>query len=94
VREKSPRGRRDITGPATSPLEAFAKLIGERQRAFSARLRLSRSRNGPPTACASCHSGRAVAGLSKAVARPRNADIYQLDKTMWDGLDVRDSSCA
>src|SRR5665811_964511 len=61
-----------ITGAPVETIEQFAKLIGERKRAF---FRLgygfSRSRNG---------------------AANMHADIYKLDKTLIEGLDVWDRS--
>ena len=86
-------------GPRRSParrsstIEEFARLIGERKRAF---FRLgygfSRSRNG----AANMHAASCIPAVTGAWqlegggAFHINADIYKLDKTMIEGLDVRD----
>jgi anaerobic selenocysteine-containing dehydrogenase len=93
VRERTPAWAAAITGCDTAIIEAFAKLIGERRRAF---FRLgygfSRSRNGAVNMhAASCIP--AVTGawlLEGGGAFHSNADIYHFDKTMIEGLDVRD----
>jgi anaerobic selenocysteine-containing dehydrogenase len=74
-------------------IEAFARMIGERKRAF---FRLgygfSRSRNGAVNMhAASCIP--AVTGawlLEGGGAFHNNADIYHWDKRMIEGLDLRD----
>jgi anaerobic selenocysteine-containing dehydrogenase len=95
VRERTPAWASGITGCDVATIEAFAKLIGERKRAF---FRLgygfSRSRNGAVNMhAASCIP--AVTGawlLEGGGAFHGNADIYHFDKTMIEGLDVRDRS--
>jgi anaerobic selenocysteine-containing dehydrogenase len=84
-----------ITGTPVETIEEFAKLIGERKRAF---FRLgygfSRSRNG----AANMHAASCIAAVSGAWqlegggAFHINADIYKIDKTLVEGLDVRDAS--
>ncbi len=93
VRSRTPAWASRITGCDVATIEAFAALIGERKRAF---FRLgygfSRSRNGAPNMhAASCIP--AVTGawmLEGGGAFHNNSDIYRLDKTMIEGLDVRD----
>ncbi len=95
VRERTPAWASGITGCDVATIEAFAKLIGERKRAF---FRLgygfSRSRNGAVNMhAASCIP--AVTGawlLEGGGAFHGNADIYHFDKTMIEGLDVLDRS--
>jgi len=84
-----------ITGAPVETIEEFAKLIGERKRAF---FRLgygfSRSRNG----AANMHAASCIAAVSGAWqlegggAFHINADIYKIDKTLVEGLDVWDRS--
>ena len=84
-----------ITGTPVATIEEFAKLIGERKRAF---FRLgygfSRSRNG----AANMHAASCIPAVTGAWtfegggAFHINADIYQLDKKMIEGLDVWDRS--
>ncbi len=93
VAERPPAWAAAITGCDIATIEAFARLIGERKRAF---FRLgygfSRSRNGAVNMhAASCIP--AVTGawlLEGGGAFHNNSDIYHLDKTMIEGLDVRD----
>ncbi len=84
-----------ITGTPVETIEEFAKLIGERKRAF---FRLgygfARSRNG----AANMHAASCIAAVTGAWqlegggAFHQNADIYKLDKTMIEGLDAHDRS--
>ena len=84
-----------ITGTPVATIEEFAKLIGERKRAF---FRLgygfARSRNG----AASMHAASCIPAVTGAWqlegggAFHNNADIYQLDKTLIEGLDSHDRS--
>jgi anaerobic selenocysteine-containing dehydrogenase len=95
LRTRSPAWASAITGCDVATIEAFAALIGERKRAF---FRLgygfSRSRNGAANMhAASCIP--AVTGgwlLEGGGAFHNSSDIYRLDKTMIEGLDVRDPS--
>jgi len=84
-----------ITGTPVETIEAFARLIGERKRAyFRLGYGFSRSRNGPANMhAASCIP--AVTGawrLEGGGAFHNSADIFRLDKTLIEGLDVWDRS--
>jgi len=95
LRTRDPQWASAITGTPVETIEEFARLIGERKRAF---FRLgygfARSRNGP----ASMHAASCIAAVTGAWqlegggAFHINADIFQLDKTLIEGLDVRDRS--
>jgi len=95
LRTRDPRWASQITGTPVETIEAFAKLIGERKRAF---FRLgygfSRSRNG----AANMHAASCIPAVTGAWqlegggAFHINADIYRLDKTIVEGLDVFDRS--
>jgi anaerobic selenocysteine-containing dehydrogenase len=95
LRERDPVWASAITGAPVETIEQFAKLIGERKRAF---FRLgygfSRSRNG----AANMHAASCIPAVSGAWqlegggAFHINADIYKLDKTLIEGLDVWDRS--
>ncbi|MGH6665899.1 MAG: molybdopterin-containing oxidoreductase family protein, partial [Pseudolabrys sp.] len=95
LRTRDPQWASAITGTPVATIEEFAELIGERKRAF---FRLgygfSRSRNGAANMhAASCIP--AVIGawqLEGGGAFHINADIYKLDRTMLEGLDVWDRS--
>jgi anaerobic selenocysteine-containing dehydrogenase len=93
LRTRTPAWASAITGCDIATIEAFAALIGERKRAF---FRLgygfSRSRNG----AANMHAASCIPAVTGAWlvegggAFHNNSDIYRLDKTMIEGLDVRD----
>ncbi len=95
LRSRDPHWASAITGAPVETIEEFAKLIGERKRAF---FRLgygfSRSRNG----AANMHAASCIPAVTGAWqlegggAFHINADIYNLDKTIIEGLDVRDRS--
>jgi anaerobic selenocysteine-containing dehydrogenase len=95
LRERTPAWAAGITGCDVATIEAFATLIGERKRAF---FRLgygfSRSRNG----AANMHAASCIPAVTGAWllegggAFHNNSDIYHLDKTMIEGLDVHDPS--
>jgi anaerobic selenocysteine-containing dehydrogenase len=95
VRARDPQWASAITGTPVETIEEFAKLIGERKRAF---FRLgygfSRSRNG----AANMHAASCIPAVTGAWqlegggAFHINADIYKLDKTIIEGLDVWDRS--
>ena len=95
LRTRDPAWASAITGTPVETIEEFAKLIGDNKRAF---FRLgygfSRSRNGPVNMhAASCIP--AVTGawqLEGGGAFHISADIYGLDKTQIEGLDVFDRS--
>jgi anaerobic selenocysteine-containing dehydrogenase len=92
---RDPAWASEITGTPVETIEEFAALIGERKRAF---FRLgygfSRSRNG----AANMHAASCIPAVTGAWtlegggAFHINADIFQLDKTLIEGLDVRDRS--
>ena len=93
LQTRDPTWASAITGTPVDTIEEFAKLIGERKRAF---FRLgygfSRSRNG----AANMHAALCIPAVTGAWqlegggAFHINADIYKLDKTLIEGLDVRD----
>jgi anaerobic selenocysteine-containing dehydrogenase len=93
LRERTPAWASAITGCDVATIEAFAKLIGERKRAyFRLGYGFSRSRNG----AANMHAASCIPAVTGAWllegggAFHNNSDIYHLDKTMIEGLDVRD----
>ena len=84
-----------ITGTPVETIEEFAKLIGERKRAyFRLGYGFARSRNGP----ANMHAASCIAAVTGAWqlegggAFTANADIFKFDKTVIEGLDARDPS--
>ena len=95
LRTRDPQWASAITGAPVETIEEFAKLIGERKRAF---FRLgygfARSRNG----AANMHAASCIPAVTGAWvlegggAFHINADIYNLDKVLIEGLDVVDSS--
>jgi anaerobic selenocysteine-containing dehydrogenase len=95
LRTRDPKWASEITGTPVATIEQFAKLIGERKRAF---FRLgygfSRSRNG----AANMHAASCIPAVTGAWqlegggAFHINADIFKLDKTIIEGLDVWDRS--
>jgi anaerobic selenocysteine-containing dehydrogenase len=90
LRDRDPVWASKITGTRVETIEEFAKLIGERKRAF---FRLgygfSRSRNG----AANMHAASCIAAVTGAWALEGggafhiNADIFKLDKTLIEGTD-------
>jgi anaerobic selenocysteine-containing dehydrogenase len=95
LRMRDPQWASAITGTPVETIEQFAKLIGDTKRTF---FRLgygfSRSRNG----AANMHAASCIPAVTGAWqyegggAFHINADIYKLDKTLIEGLDVRDRS--
>jgi anaerobic selenocysteine-containing dehydrogenase len=95
LRSRDPAWASAITGTPVDTIEQFARLIGERKRVF---FRLgygfSRSRNG----AANMHAASCIPAVTGAWqyegggAFHISADIFQLDKTLIEGLDVRDGS--
>src|SRR5450631_830216 len=93
LRSRGPEWASRITGCPVETIEAFASLVGNTKRAF---FRLgygfSRSRNG----AANMHAASCIPAVTGAWllegggAIHGNADIYRLDKTMIEGLDVVD----
>jgi anaerobic selenocysteine-containing dehydrogenase len=95
LKTRDPLWASAITGTPVETIEEFAKLIGDTKRAF---FRLgygfSRSRNGP----VSMHAASCIPAVTGAWqyegggAFHINADIYNLNKTLIEGLDVWDRS--
>jgi anaerobic selenocysteine-containing dehydrogenase len=94
VRAKSPEWASRITGCDVATIESFARLVGERKRAyFRLGYGFSRSRNG----AANMHAASCIPAVTGAWlyegggAFHNNADIYHWNKTLIEGLDARDS---
>ena len=97
LRTRDPQWAASITGTPVETIEEFARLVGENKRTF---FRLgygfSRSRNG----AANMHAASCIAAVTGAWqlegggAFHISQDIYALDKTMIEGLDVCDPRCA
>jgi anaerobic selenocysteine-containing dehydrogenase len=95
LRTRDPQWASAITGTPVETIEEFAKLIGDNKRTF---FRLgygfSRSRNG----AANMHAAACIPAVTGAWtlegggAFHINADIYQMNKTIIEGLDVWDRS--
>jgi anaerobic selenocysteine-containing dehydrogenase len=95
LKTRGPAWASTITGTPVETIEEFARLIGETKRSF---FRLgygfSRSRNGP----VSMHAASCIPAVTGAWAYEGggafhiNADIYNLNKTLIEGLDVWDRS--
>jgi anaerobic selenocysteine-containing dehydrogenase len=95
LRTRTPAWASAITGAPIETIEKFARLIGDRKRVF---FRLgygfSRSRNG----AANMHAATCIPAVTGAWqyegggAFHSSADIFRLDKTLIEGLDVRDPS--
>ncbi|HUD85583.1 MAG TPA: molybdopterin oxidoreductase family protein [Xanthobacteraceae bacterium] len=84
-----------ITGCPVETIEAFARLVGERPRAyFRLGYGFSRSRNG----AFNLHAASCIAAVIGAWrhegggAFHNNGDIFHLDKGLIEGADVRDPS--
>jgi anaerobic selenocysteine-containing dehydrogenase len=93
LRSRDPQWASAITGTPVETIEEFARLIGERKRAyFRLGYGFARSRNGP----ANMHAVSCIAAVSGAWqlegggAFTANADIFKFDKILIEGLDVRD----
>ena len=92
---RDPQWAAAITGAPVETIEEFARLIGDTKRAF---FRLgygfSRSRNGP----VNMHAASCIPAVTGAWqyegggAFHISADIFRLDKTLIEGLDVWDRS--
>src|SRR5690349_15464133 len=95
LRTRGPDWASAITGAPLETIEQFAKLIGAHKRAF---FRLgygfARSRNG----AANMHAASCIPAVTGAWqfegggAFHISADIFKLDETLIEGLDVRDPS--
>src|ERR1700684_3687214 len=95
VRTRDPQWASRITGCPVETIEEFARLVGERKRAyFRLGYGFSRSRNGAINMhAASCIP--AVTGawqLEGGGAFHNNGDIFHFDKSLIEGSDVRDPS--
>src|SRR5215216_5636305 len=95
VRTRTPQWASAITGCPAETIEAFARLIGERKRAyFRLGYGFSRSRNG----AVNMHAASCIPAVTGAWrhegggAFHNNADIYHWNKSMIEGLDARDRS--
>jgi len=92
VKDKGPDWAADITGLAASDILGFARLIGQTQKTF---IRLghgfSRSRNG----ATNMHAASCIAAVTGSWQHEgggafyTNGDIYHWDKTLIEGLDVK-----
>jgi anaerobic selenocysteine-containing dehydrogenase len=95
LKSRGPEWASRITGCDVATIEEFARLVGENKRTF---FRLgygfSRSRNG----ATNMHAASCIAAVSGAWryegggAFHSNSGIYHWDKTLIEGLDVRDPS--
>ncbi|HXW40674.1 MAG TPA: molybdopterin oxidoreductase family protein [Xanthobacteraceae bacterium] len=95
LRSRDPAWASRITGCPAATIEAFARLIGERKRAyFRLGYGFSRSRNG----AFNMHAASCIAAVTGAWryegggAFHNNAGIFHLDKTLIEGLDLRDAN--
>ncbi len=95
VRERSPEWAARITGCDAATIEAFARLVGERKRAyFRLGYGFSRSRNG----AVNMHAASCIAAVTGAWryegggAFHNNGAIYHWNRSMIEGLDVQDRS--
>jgi len=93
LRTRDPEWASRITGCPVETIEAFARLVGERKRAyFRLGYGFSRSRNG----AVNMHAASCIAAVVGAWryegggAFHNNGGIFHLDKTMIEGNDVRD----
>jgi anaerobic selenocysteine-containing dehydrogenase len=93
LQSRTPSWAEKITGCPIATIEAFARLIGERKRAyFRLGYGFSRSRNG----AANMHAASCVAAVTGAWlhegggAFHNNRAIYHWNKKMIEGLDLRD----
>ena len=93
--EKTPAWASKITGLDVQAIEDFAKFYGETERAYiRVGYGFTRSRNGAANmhavSCLPTVTGKWL--HEGAGAFYSNADIYHWDKTLIEGLDVRDPS--
>jgi len=93
VRERPPEWAARITGCDVETIEAFARLVGERKRAyFRLGYGFSRSRNG----AVNMHAASCIPAVTGAWryegggAFHNNSAIYHWDKSMIEGKDARD----
>jgi len=95
LRPRSPEWAAKITGCDVATIEEFARLCGDTRRAyFRLGYGFARSRNG----AANMHAASCIATVTGAWqyegggAFHNSRDIYHWNKTMTEGLDVRDPS--
>jgi len=93
LQSRDPAWASRITGCPVETIEAFARLAGERKRAyFRLGYGFSRSRNG----AFNMHAASCIPAVTGAWryegggAFHNNGDIYHLDKALIEGSDVRD----
>ena len=93
MRARDPAWASKITGTPAETIEAFARLVGERQRAyFRLGYGFSRSRNG----AVNMHAASCIAAVTGAWqhegggAFHNNGAIFHFDNSLIDGSDVRD----
>lgn len=95
LRSRNPQWASAITGAPVETIEEFARLIGERKRAyFRLGYGFSRSRNGAANMHAACCIPTVTGAwqYEGGGAFHNSADIYHWNKSMIEGLDVRDPS--
>jgi anaerobic selenocysteine-containing dehydrogenase len=95
LRSRDPAWASAITGAPVETIEEFARLIGERKRAyFRLGYGFSRSRNGAANMHAACCIPTVTGAwqYEGGGAFHNSADIYHWNKTMIEGLDARDPS--
>jgi anaerobic selenocysteine-containing dehydrogenase len=92
---RDPQWAEQITGCPAETIEEFARLVGSTKRAyFRLGYGFARSRNGP----VNMHAASCIPAVTGAWryegggAFHNNSDIYHWNKTMIEGLDVRDPS--
>src|SRR5438309_4658581 len=92
---RTPEWASDITGLSADDIEQFAHVVGTRKRTyFRLGYGFSRSRNG----AANMHAATCIAAVTGAWLQEgggaffNNRAIYHWNKTMIEGLDVRDPS--
>jgi anaerobic selenocysteine-containing dehydrogenase len=95
VKTRDPQWASQITGCDVATIEEFARLVGERRRAyFRLGYGFSRSRNG----AINMHAASCIAAVTGAWryegggAFHNNGAIFHWDKALIEGLDVRDMS--
>ena len=95
VRTRDPQWAAKITGCPAETIEDFARLVGERKRAyFRLGYGFSRSRNG----AINMHAASCIAAVTGAWqlegggAFHNNGDVFHLNKTLIEGSDLRDPS--
>ncbi len=95
LRTRDPQWAAGITGCSAETIEAFARLVGERKRAyFRLGYGFSRSRNG----AVNMHAASCIAAVTGAWqlegggAFHNSGGIFHLDKSLIEGEDVRDPS--